>query len=80
MLTFGFAEESESFGALGGAYTLTEWQSTFGWDRHSYEIDPRFTDAEGADFTTLTAECADRGAWSDNVPVVTEKVFSIMCM
>ncbi|MHC4739604.1 MAG: right-handed parallel beta-helix repeat-containing protein, partial [Planctomycetota bacterium] len=34
----------------GGSYTLSEWQTNFGWDLNSTESDPLFVDAPNGDF------------------------------
>ncbi len=37
----------------GGVYSLSQWQSNFGWDLDSVEADPCFVDAENGDFRLL---------------------------
>jgi len=34
----------------GGSYTLSQWQTNFGWDLNSTESDPLFVDAPNGDF------------------------------
>ncbi|MHC4739510.1 MAG: LamG-like jellyroll fold domain-containing protein [Planctomycetota bacterium] len=39
-----------SYGVLGGVYSLSQWQSTYGYDTNSIEADPLFVDAANDDF------------------------------
>ena len=64
-VSFGFAE-SESYGALGGAFDLSGWQGAYGYDTTSIEADPLLADPEALDFTPAGAgPCAGRGALVD---------------
>ena len=75
---FGFAE-ADNFGVLGGRFNLAQWQNDYGWDQHSYEIDPGFVEADNLDFTPTALQCADRGALAGNTTVSTAKAFRILC-
>ena len=78
-MLFGFAEEGDVWGDLGGAYSLDEWQSTYGWDLNSYEVDPDFADVENMSFVPRAPECSDKGALADGNEVDTSKVYRILC-
>ncbi|MHC4395498.1 MAG: hypothetical protein ACYS1A_07560, partial [Planctomycetota bacterium] len=58
-------------GVLGDVYTLSEWQSTYGYDTNSIEANPLFVDAPNGDFHLQGGSpAAGMGMYGD-VPTVT---------
>jgi len=62
---FGASSSGGDAGPLGGLYTLSEWQTEYGYDLSSLETDPLFVDAENGDFHLQGGSpCEDMGIYA----------------
>jgi len=70
-LSFAAGWNYEEGFELGDSYTLTEWQTEYGYDMNSIEADPMFADPDNDDFhLILDTPCSNMGRFSSE-PMVT---------
>ena len=64
-LGFNYKEGYE----LGGMYSLTEWQTEYGYDVNSIEVDPMFVDPANGDFHLKPGTpCSNMGRYASEPP------------
>ncbi len=70
-IKFGFAAgyNNKRGYKLGGTYTLTEWQTEYGYDVNSIEADPMFVDPANGDFHLKPGTpCTNMGRYASEPP------------
>ncbi|MCF6348775.1 MAG: T9SS type A sorting domain-containing protein [Flavobacteriaceae bacterium] len=71
------AANGGSYGTLGGRYSLSDWQSTLGFDTNSVEADPMFESITNDNFQLINGSpCANMGVYAQVLSINDETLNS----